>query len=259
MTSALINRWYHTTLKNEIEKVKTNRMIEARDESAVLILADSWSGHSAKTQMTELKRIGARLLRIPPKTTDKLQPLDVNFNRQLKIFYNRIVEKAFYQDSLKNVTSRAGIVNLQSLIHNQLTSPKYRDMIRYAWHHTDPSFNISELENYPPKMVTAIQFDVDDRQKCAKRGCENYAFLKCSHCGKPMCLHHFLERECFHGVARPRRDLADTCPGDSSDGDDTCGHDEGDANDAFEGVEFKPEMKDRLPKNIRVGRKTNRT
>lgn len=50
--------------------------------------------------------MGARLMRISPQTTDRLQPLDVNFNRQLKIFYNWIIEEAFYQDVLKEVITR---------------------------------------------------------------------------------------------------------------------------------------------------------
>lgn len=217
LTSYHVDKWFRTTLKNLVDNTKRSRAIE--DEAAILVLADSWSGHSKGTQITDLKRIGAKLLRIPPHTTDKIQPLDVNYNRQLKIFYNRIVEESFYQDKIQEVTSREGIINLHSLIHNQFMSPKYRDMILFAWRNTDPSFDPSELEHNPPKMVNSIQFEFDDGVKCARAGCGEHAFLRCSHCGKPLCLHHFLERECFHTVSRAKRDTSDTCQ--TSDAD-TC-------------------------------------
>jgi len=101
------------------------------------VLADSWSGHSSPKQQEVLRNLGVNLLKIPPSTTEKLQPLDVNYNRQLKIFYNRVVEEAFYTDILADVTSRDGIINLHSLLHDQFSSEKYRDMILYAWRNTD--------------------------------------------------------------------------------------------------------------------------
>lgn len=198
LTSSLIDRWFTGTLKDGVEAIQLHKMTDSHDESAVVILADSWSGHSKPSQQQDLLYMGAKMLKIPPLTTDKIQPLDVNFNRQLKIFYNRIIEEAFYQDIIKNVTARDGIVNIHSLIHNQFMSSKYRDMIKYAWHNTDPAFNISELTNYPPKMVNSINFGFDGASKCEARGCNNHAFVKCSHCDKLLCLQHFLERVCFH-------------------------------------------------------------
>lgn len=216
LTSYLINKWYQGTLKAAVERIRSNRMTETNDEAAVLILADSSSGHSKRDQVDDLRSMGVQILRIPPKTTDRLQPLDVNYNRQLKIFYNRIIEEAFYQDMMSNVTSREGILNIQSLIHNQFTSPLYNDMIRFAWRNTDASFNRSELSNYPPRMVNSIQFDFDDTAKCSANGCEKHAFVRCAHCGKLYCLNHFLERSCVHTVqeSSPRRRPRDAeiCP-----------------------------------------------
>lgn len=199
LSSSLINQWFNGTLARAVQLARRDLHIDDPDKPAVLVLADAWSGHSKQSQETDLLHMGAKLLRIPPSTTDKLQPLDVNFNRQLKIFYNRIVEEAFYRDILANVTSREGIINIHSLLHNQMCSSQYYDMIKYAWRNTDPSFNTSELTNHPPKMVNSIQFDFDQAQMCQVSGCDQHAFVKCSHCGRHLCLHHFLERICFHG------------------------------------------------------------
>lgn len=138
--------------------------------------------------------------------TDHLQPLDVNYNRQLKKFYDRIAEEALYRDVLSNLTSREGIINVHSLMHYQISAPAYQDMLRYAWRHTDSSFNITELANVPPKMVSDIQFYFNGREFCSVSGCKDHAFIRCSHRGKLMCLHHFLSRTCFHQT-RSKREI----------------------------------------------------
>lgn len=118
------------------------------------------------------------------------------------------MEEAFYNDSLNSVTNREGILNIQSLIHNQLSSPQYRDMILYAWRNTDPNFNRGELSSYPPKMVSNIQFEFDAASRCQVPGCSRHAFIKCAHCGKLLCHHHFINRTCVHnagGLSRSKR------------------------------------------------------
>lgn len=138
---------------------------------AALVLADSWGGHSSAIQDKSLSRMGVKLLKIPPSTTDRLQPLDVNFNRQPKIFYNRVIEEAFYED-ISFVTSREGILKLHSLLHNQFSSAKYRDMILYAWRHTDSKFDAKrEMSKVPPHMANQIQFNFDGDATCERDGC----------------------------------------------------------------------------------------
>lgn len=124
-----MNHWFNTTLQEAVDEAKKKK-VSSKDEPAVLILADSWSGHSSAKQEEALKQIGAEVLPIPLLTTYKLQPLD--YNRQYTKFYNRVAEKAFYEDIIGNITSREEIINLQSLIHDQLSSPRYRDMLLFA-------------------------------------------------------------------------------------------------------------------------------
>ena len=49
----------------------------------------------------------------------------------------------------------------------------------------------------PGEMVQEIQFGFEPGSTC-EFNCTNNAFIRCSHCGKLMCLKHFLERSCFH-------------------------------------------------------------
>lgn len=164
-----------------------------------LLLMDSWAGNRPITRLGRMRSI--KTLTVPERTTGQLQPLDVGFMRQYKIFVNRITNQAHYHDLIKDVTSREGILNMHSLIWNQFSAPAYTSMIRNCWNKTDLNFDDGEVEDPLPK-VREIQFAFKDTE-CSVRDCENHAFIRCAHCGKVLCLHHFLERNCFHDPLSP--------------------------------------------------------
>lgn len=126
-----MNHWFNTTLQEAVDEAKKKK-VSSEDEPAVLILADSWSGHSSAKQKEALRQIGPEVSPFPPLTTYKLRPLDVNYIRQYKKIYNCVAEKAFHEDIIGNITSREEIINLQSLIHDQFSSPRHRDMLLFA-------------------------------------------------------------------------------------------------------------------------------
>lgn len=160
----------------------------------ILLLADAWSGQSSNRIKVETRLHGARPLTIPPHTTDLLQPLDVGFFRQLKIFIRRITEEALVQNRIGEITSREGIINLMSIIYNQLQSPAYYDLWRYAWRHTDPLFTMDELSQNPPANVNSIQFDFDPSDSCHVENCTEEIVMRSSHDGSTYCLTHLLQR-----------------------------------------------------------------
>lgn len=168
-----------------------------------LLLGDSWSVQANEEFIDRIRQYGVRFLRIPEGTTGDLQPLDVIFLRQYKKFFKRVFDEALYEELESYVSSREGIVNIHSLIYNQISSENYTDMVRYSWHKTDPSFHVNEMSIRPvPRMVAEIQFD-GVSGKCehhdSQNGtCTKQAFIRCSHCGKKLCIHHFLQRVCFH-------------------------------------------------------------
>lgn len=162
-----------------------------------LILIDSWSGN--KPISTIGRPYGVKSMTVPERTTSEVQPLDVGFMRQYKIFVNRIVSQARFDGLIKDLTSRDGIINMHSLIWDQFASPAYREMLTWCWHKTDPRYGESEGEiaGELPLMVRANQFAFNETS-CQVETCENDPFIRCSHCGKVYCLRHFLERLCFH-------------------------------------------------------------
>lgn len=173
----------------------------------ILLLTDAWGGHSSVRFDDTLSGHKIKRLPIPPSTTNKLQPLDVGFFRQYKKLWKRIIECALHQRIARDVISRAGIINMHSLLWNQFDSPKYRDMLVYSWHNTDPGFRLDELEHgHPPAMVQDINLSLGRKTRCSVANCTSRAFIRCSHCERLLCLHHFLNRTCFH----PRNETAIT-------------------------------------------------
>lgn len=67
---------------------------------------------------------GVFVFRIPPGTTDSLQPLDVQIFRQYKIFVKRVIEAASYEGTLRVYTNRFGILRMHSVIRNQFQAPE---------------------------------------------------------------------------------------------------------------------------------------
>ena len=140
-----------------------------------------------------------KVLRIPKHTTGHLQPLDVVWNRQLKIFVKRVAQQACHQNETRVITSRGGILNLYSLIWNQMGSHAYRDTNLYGWRHTDPDFRYDEMTSTAqPPNVHAIQFHGVSGHTYQHSNCTAPAFIRCSYCHRMLCLHHFLDRTCFH-------------------------------------------------------------
>lgn len=202
-----------------------NRVCRARPSA--LFLGDSFAGNLNKEVQLRLRKEKVKFLKIPEHTTDRVQPLDVTFNRQYKKFVKRIMERALHENQAHRVTRREGvkfpqgIINMHSLVWNQFDSPRYEGMLRYAWRNTDPGYTHSELNSRaPPPLVQDIQFNFNQSSRC-EQNCTNYASIRCSHCGKLLCLDHFLNRTCFHEESDASRVTTTTvAPGNVVDPDE---------------------------------------
>ena len=100
--------------------------------------------------------------------------------------------------TIRDVTSRHGIINIPSLMRDQFGVPAYADIIIWAWHKTDRKFDKTQITSRPLRKVDDINFGFKSDAKCAVEGCDKYAFIRCAHCGRHLCLKHFLDRQCFH-------------------------------------------------------------
>lgn len=195
LSADLIRQWTDDVLEHA---VRTEVGTFNREESQVLLLVDSWGRHKSGFAGDALNNLGVELMTIPPKTTSEIQPCDKKYMRQYKQLARRIRQAASLADMAATVSNRDGVLNMQSSIDNQLSSPSYHDMIEWAWHSTDTNFEKSELIRYPPLNVNGIHFTHGLGRGCQIGNCTNDGFIRCAYCGKVLCVHHFLNRECFH-------------------------------------------------------------
>lgn len=140
MTSELSRTWYR-----EVFLPRTN-------QNSVLLL-DSWSGQNSATfDGVAGRRKNCIILTIPAGTTGMVQPLDVFFFRPWKNFIRHFSDKVILHNYDVNLHLRNNIIQLQSLIHNQFSSPRFQNLIKYSW------FKSGYLEERPPEFENPVEY-----------------------------------------------------------------------------------------------------
>ncbi len=165
LTTSLVEYWRdHVLLPSLGERKK------------FLLISDCWGGQ------TDGKGIydhipGCTRLEVPKKTTNEIQPLDVFFNRQMKVIPRRLFDRVLLDELDVNISERNNIIRLTSLTHNQLSSEVFRKMIQYAWYAS------GYTDNHPGsfKTVTEVCFSFD-ATICAMPSCDASPFISCSWC-----------------------------------------------------------------------------
>ncbi|XP_046744322.1 uncharacterized protein LOC124410191 isoform X2 [Diprion similis] len=156
------------------------------DNSALLI--DSWSGHCSEVVDAVTPPNKKIVLKIIPKgTTGQIQPLDVFGFRIWKNFVRHFSDIVILSGSDINLHLRNNIIKLQSLVHNQLSSPRYINMLKYAW------YKSGYIEKTPPEFINLVTFGFGDNSEPRCHICGDLAVITCSWCKKPLCLKHFFE------------------------------------------------------------------
>jgi len=111
--------------KGHVKYWVENVLSSAITQKCLLIL-DSWTGQKDDLlfeSMTGTKKCNR--LQIPPKATQYIQPLDVYGFRQWKIFVRKITDFIELHNINVDINNRLNIITMHSLIHYQLSSPKF--------------------------------------------------------------------------------------------------------------------------------------
>lgn len=164
-----------------------------------LLLLDSWSGHKSSDSLKAVFRAHpdkeVEILQIPPGTTNVIQPLDREFFRQWKAFYRKLTEKIIVCKSLQfPVYHRDNILKLQSVVHYQFSSPRFQNVIKYAWH----ASKYTDIR--PDSFLTPAEFCLrTSNNVCDSQGCHMSSLLVCSWCTKNLCFEHCINISHFCG------------------------------------------------------------
>ncbi len=181
LTTSLVEYWHDRVLLPPLGERKK-----------FLLISDCWGGQ------THGKRLydhipGDTRLEIPKKTTDQIQPLDVFFNRQMKVVSRRLYDRVLLDELDINISERNNIIRLMSLTHNQISSEVFCRMIQYAWYASGYSDNHSG--SFKTASEVCFSFDATI---CTMSSCDVASFICCSWCAKPLCFNHFFLNYHFH-------------------------------------------------------------
>lgn len=153
-----------------------------------VLLIDSWSGHCPEVvrQTTPTDKNIIPMI-IPKGTTGRIQPLDVFGFRIWKNYVRHFSDSVGLLDQDIDLHLRNNIIKLQSLTHNQLSSPRYTNLFRYSW------FKSGYTDVRPENFENPVQFGFgqSSRPRCEIEGCGEVAVVRCSWCKKSLCLKHF--------------------------------------------------------------------
>lgn len=153
-------------------------------ERSVLCL-DSWTGQTEK-KFDNIDKGGkdVKIMTIPAGATGMIQPLDVYTFRPWKNFLKQFSDLILLYHYDVNLHLRNNVLKIQSLIHNQFSSPRFVNMFKYAW------FKSGYITEKPDKCETPVNYCFQNCDTCCKF-CNDIAIIRCAWCTKSMCIQHF--------------------------------------------------------------------
>jgi len=180
LTTSLVQYWINNVLKSTI------------GTRNCFLLSDYWGGQRDEKLYAELKHL--KRLEIPKKTTAMMQPCDVHYNRQYKYLVRRMYHHVRLYDLEVHLAQRNNIIKMNSLVYNQLSSPKFYPIIQYAWYQSGYlTTNPGTFEN-----VKQICFSFNDNCCHLQRCADSTPFIKYAYCDKVLCVEHFFENYHIH-------------------------------------------------------------
>ncbi len=185
LTSSLVTYWKENCLFPYIS-------------NKCLLLSNSWSGQTDPKHYHKKNCNGKDIFRleIPRKTTSDLQPLDCFYNRQMKNFIEKLYNRVALDEIDIHLYERNNIIKLTSLVHDQLSAPVFRPMIKYSW------FVAGLLKQNPSPFLTVNEVcfpPISGHEQCQSSGCEESVMVNCAHCSKKLCFEQFFISYHFHG------------------------------------------------------------
>lgn len=132
---------------------------------------------------------------LPKGTTGIAQPLDVYFFRLYKSFTRRITDNMNFNHQDVNMHLRDNILKLQTLVHNQFRSPRFKNCLKYAWKKCG-YFNDDILAHITPREFCFPFQSLGAVPDCNE--CDEFAFIRCAWCKLYFCMGHFFILNDYH-------------------------------------------------------------
>jgi hypothetical protein len=155
-----------------------------------VLLVDSWTTYKDRAMIQNVtpedKEI--EILTIPPSTTSLVQPLDKYGFRLWKNFVRKFSDRVILDNIEVDLFQRNNILKLQSLVHNQFSSPRFENVFKYSW------FASGYTETHPGNFENPVEYCFKTSDKSCSRldlQCNDVSFILCSWCEGSFCFEHY--------------------------------------------------------------------
>src|SRR4051812_41687637 len=120
------NHWYWW-VKNVLIPMMPDR---------TLLLIDSYTVYDLETAIDMARKAGKTLWikKIPPKCTGLIQPCDLGLFRTWKQIDRKVTDFVLLHELPYKMFQRQNIIDRASLIHNQLSSPIFKNFLKYSFY-----------------------------------------------------------------------------------------------------------------------------
>jgi hypothetical protein len=155
-----------------------------------VLLVDSWTTYKDRDMIHSVRPIdkNVEILTIPPNTTSLVQPLDKYGFRLWKNFVRKFSDRVILDGIDLDLFQRNNILKLQSLVHNQFSSPRFENVFKYSWYASGYS------DNHPENFENPVEFcfkTIDKNCSHSDLQCSDISFIICSWCKASFCFEHY--------------------------------------------------------------------
>lgn len=130
----------------------------------------------------------SQLLIFPKGSTGLIQPQDLSCFRSWRFIHEKIEHYVHINRTELNLSDRQYFINMHSVIHNQLSAPQFKNLIRLG-------FIQAKLIDEPVgeiKQPEDVCFKFYDLY-CLIVRCSERTLLICAWCKKHLCYYHLIE------------------------------------------------------------------
>ncbi|OQV21416.1 hypothetical protein BV898_04625 [Hypsibius exemplaris] len=186
-------------MKKEHLKVWLEEVFFPHVGDRTVLVIDSWSTYKNTALLDAATPEGrhVQIVTVPPKTTPLCQPLDVFGFRMWKTFVRKIWDWVVRDDIQCELHLRNAALKLQSLVHNQFSSPRFREMWKVGWTHPGYFENDEHVEFKTPSQFCFESDAAKENHRCSVAPCEKTHFLTCAWCKATLCFEHFFQYNHF--------------------------------------------------------------
>ncbi|CAF4628267.1 unnamed protein product, partial [Rotaria sp. Silwood2] len=154
-----------------------------------LLFLDYWP---TQTDMKKFRAVfphqDSQLLIFPKGTTGFIQPQDLSLFRAWRFIHKKIEHYVHINRTEMNLNDRQYFINMHSAIHNQLSAPQFKNLIRSGFIQAK-ILNQTVGEIKKPKDVCFKFYDL----YCSVVRCGERTLLTCAWCKRHLCYYHLIE------------------------------------------------------------------